>query len=225
MFAKNLNMRLTDMLIEELVSNLAGPDTIELVRNLMYKENISEFILADELKLSVNQIRNMLYRLMNHNLVYSTRKKDRQKGWYIYYWTFNIKHARTLVTTNKRKRLHELKARLNEETQEGSFFICPDHQFIRMSIEEALENQYRCTECGKIMQEKESSSDISRIKQEIEKIEAQLNVKWEELPQEEEEIKVKKPRKINVKEVKKTHVKKHKPKKVINKIKVKKKKR
>ena len=218
MFTKKDDMKLTDMLIEELASDLAGHDTVELVRELMYKENISEFILADELKLSVNQTRNMLYRLMNYNLVCSTRKKDRQKGWYIYYWTFNTKHARILVIANKRKKLHELKNKLNEETLEGSFFTCNDHPFIRMNIEDALENQYRCTECGKIMQERESSSDIARIKQEIEKIEAQLNVKWDDLPQEkEEEVKAKKPRKVEVK--------KHKPKKVVKKIKFKKKKR
>ncbi|SRR3989344_217924 len=197
-------MKLTDAFIEELASELAGHDTVQIVRALLYKENVSEFTLAEELNKTVNQVRNMLYRLSDHNLVYSIRKKDRQKGWYIYYWTFNIKHARLLVIGLKTKKLEQIKKRMLEEAAEGVYFTCADHDFVKMTVEEAMENQYKCTECGKVMQEKISSADIENMKKEIERLEAQLKVKWDEIPEEEEKSE-KKPKKVieKKKEIKK----------------------
>ena len=98
-------MKLTDAFIEELASELAGHDTVQIVRALLYKENVSEFTLAEELNKTVNQVRNMLYRLNNFNLVDFTRKKDKTKGWYIYYWTFEKPKAVELTVDMKTKEI------------------------------------------------------------------------------------------------------------------------
>ncbi len=105
-------MRLTKEITEELVKEVAGEDTVKLVGLLKDKDNISEFKLAEKLRLTVNTVRNMLYRLQAHNLVTSTRKKDKKKGWYIYYWTFNTPQAKSLVRVVKQKKFEQLKERL-----------------------------------------------------------------------------------------------------------------
>ncbi|MBW2995229.1 hypothetical protein KY312_02665, partial [Candidatus Woesearchaeota archaeon] len=81
-------MRMTNKLVEKVVMDTAGEDTLPLVIELKNKKNYSEFKLAENLKVEVNQVRNMLYRLLKYNLVTFIRRKDKRKGWYIYYWTF-----------------------------------------------------------------------------------------------------------------------------------------
>lgn len=206
-------MKLSDLLIEDLVKELAGEDTIELVRILMFKKNVSEFKLAEDLKINVNRVRNMLYRLASHNLVSSIRKKDRQKGWYIYYWTFNLKHARSLLVHLRKKRVEGLKELLEKKKREENYFTCSNRCII-MNTEDAMENQFRCPECGKLLEQKSSVEDVKEIEDKIKKLESDLKVKWEEIPELEEEEKIK--------ILKKKKIKKKRKRKVIKKVKRKK---
>jgi len=78
-------------ILENFVESIAGKDAVKLLGLLKERENISEFKLAEDLKININQVRNLLYKLNAYNFVYSTRRKDKDKGLYIYYWTFNFK--------------------------------------------------------------------------------------------------------------------------------------
>src|SRR3989344_4559638 len=104
-------------LFEEHIKSISNEDTIKVFRQLWGKVNVSEFDIAENLKLSINYVRNLLYGLHAHNLVTSTRKKDRQKGWYIYYWTFNIRHAVDVITAKKKSRLKSLEKQLDKEDE------------------------------------------------------------------------------------------------------------
>jgi len=168
-------MRLTKEVTEDLVKEVAGEDTIKLVGLLKSKENISEFKLAEKLRLTVNNVRNMLYRLQAHNLVTSTRKKDKKKGWYVYYWTFNSPQARSLVTVVKQKKLEQLKKRLEIETQQ-SFYACPEN-CTRFKIENAMEHDFKCPECGTILNEEDNLELISKIKERVAELEKELTEK------------------------------------------------
>ncbi|MBI4146459.1 hypothetical protein HY489_03930 [Candidatus Woesearchaeota archaeon] len=99
-------MKITSKTIDEVVSELTGQDVLQLVKHLRNKSNVSEFKLAGTMKKEINLVRNMLYRLYDHNLVSFIRKKDKKKGWYIYYWTFNQKRIKDLVKDIKKKK-HE----------------------------------------------------------------------------------------------------------------------
>ncbi len=58
-------------------------DAEHIVFYLRGKTNISEFIIAEELDLEIHRARNLLYKLLDQNLVSFKRKKDKIKGWYI----------------------------------------------------------------------------------------------------------------------------------------------
>lgn len=165
-------MRLTKEVAEELVKEVAGEDTVKLVELLKDQENISEFKLAEKLRLTVNTVRNMLYRLQAHNLVTSTRKKDKKKGWYIYYWTFNTPQAKSLIRVVKQRKLDHLKDRLRTEIQE-SFYICPQ-KCVRFKMENAMEYDFKCPECGNVLQEENNIDFIAKIKNTITELEGEL---------------------------------------------------
>ncbi len=168
-------MKLTKKIIDSVITEVAGADVIPLVDTLKKKKNISEFDLAKDIDREVNQTRNMLYRLFNANLVTFIRKKDKQKGWYIYYWTFNPKRVHYLVTDLKRKRLQKLEERVERE-ESNHFFMCMN-KCIRLDFEQAMDFEFKCPECNEIMNQEENQAVVDNVKKEIIKLEKELKDK------------------------------------------------
>lgn len=165
-------MKVSTKLVEDVVAEVAGPDTVELVRAIKNKKNISEFKIAEMLSLDVNIVRNMLYRLYDNNLIAFVRRKDKKKGWYIYYWTFNPKRIKQLYIDVRKKKLDKLKDRLTRE-KANYFFSCPN-RCMRVDFDQATEFEYKCPECGQLMSQEDNSQKINEIEGEIAKIEAEL---------------------------------------------------
>ena len=165
-------MKLSNKLVEEVVTEVAGEDVLPLVKLLKNKKNVSEFKLAETLKHEVNLVRNMLYRLYHANLVSFTRRKDKKKGWYIYYWTFKIKQIRFLALSLKKKKLERLSDRLARE-QDTSFFICPEG-CMRLDFEKAVGFEFKCPECGEIMQQEPNDDKIKALKDEIKALQKEV---------------------------------------------------
>jgi len=170
-------MRLSNKIVEEVIVEIAGPDVVPLIKLLRNKRNVSEFKLADSMKQEVNIVRNMLYRLYDANLVSFIRKKDKKKGWYIYYWTFDSKRVRYLVRTLKQKRLEKLKERLMREKQEN-FYLCPD-KCVRLDFDQAMNFEFKCPECGKLISQEDNAEKIAAIEKEISELEKGLKEKPE----------------------------------------------
>src|SRR3989344_3452011 len=192
-------MREFHTVIEEFLKEIVKDDAIKVYRGLLNKKNVSEFDLAEELKLNINAVRNILYSLHEHNLVSSIRKKDKEKGWYIYYWTFSTKYAKEVLLKRKKENLDRLNSQLSEDK---TSYKCPDNH-VTLSLEEAMEHGFKCIDCEKVLVE-QKKVPVSDIKHKIEETEEDLL----------EDNKVKrKPRKKAVvkKTKKKTKKKKEKP--------------
>ena len=165
-------MKLSNKLVEDVVRDVAGEDVIPLVKLLKNKKNVSEFNLAESIELEINITRNMLYRLYHANLVSFIRRKDKKKGWYIYYWTFKIKQIKHLAVNLKKERLERLRDRLSRE-KESSFFICPS-SCMRLDFEKAVGFEFKCPECATIMQQESNEDKITSLEEEIKVLEKEL---------------------------------------------------
>src|SRR3989338_2562467 len=115
-------MKITNTKIFETVKEVVGEDSLKVVEFLKDKKNISDFKIAEKTDTDIHQIRNILYRLYNHNLVTYYRKKDRQKGWYISYWTFNKRRVKDLMGIVKKQKLEKYNERLFEEEKTRTTF-------------------------------------------------------------------------------------------------------
>lgn len=164
--------RLTEKKIEDTVKYVLGEDIVKLVKKLVKKDNVSEFKLADQLKEDIKRIRNKLYRLGEVNLVSFTRKKDKKKGWYIYYWTFQKDQVKFLFDKIKKERLNKLKERLENEQRE-QYFICPKN-CTRLNFDQAVNFEFRCPECNELINQEDVSKGVAEIKKEIKEIEKEL---------------------------------------------------
>jgi len=164
-------MDLTQEKIEQLAVQVGGELAVQIARFLLENgENISEFLIAEKLEVPINGIRKTLYILQENNLVTSMRKKDKKKGWYIYYWTFDTIQAGTLITRMKSERIKNLKRRLDIE-QNSNYLTC-SRKCMRLTFERALENNFACPECNDILKEVDNAVKVDSIRKELEFLEA-----------------------------------------------------
>jgi transcription initiation factor TFIIE subunit alpha len=166
-------MKITKEIEEEVISQVSGADVLPLVDYLRRKKDVSEFIIAKDMEEEIQLIRNQLYRLLDFNLITFWRKKDKQKGWYIYYWTYNQPHIEFLFWDLKKKKLEKFQERLVRETTEF-FFMCQDNGCIRLDFEKATEFNYQCPECGGMMTQQDNSRTVEFLTSNIAELEKDL---------------------------------------------------
>ncbi len=208
-------MKLPNNLISDLAREVVGDEAVRLVDFIKGKKNVSEFKIADKLNITVNQVRNILYGLNSRNLVTFTRKKDKKKGWYIYYWTFDEKRARDTIIDLKEKRIENLK-KLLEKEDSNIYYICPNDD-TRMNAENALEHQFKCPECGQILVQDNNIVKIDKIRQEINNLENEVRMIIPVIK--EKVVKIKKIKSITKKVIKTKVIKKKIKKEIKKKIK------
>jgi len=167
-------IRLTNKIIEDTLVEAIGSDVIPIVNFLKSRKNISEFIIAEKTRVEIHQVRNILYRMHNQNLASYKRKKDSKKGYYISYWTFHQKKVKDLLLGMHKEKLGMLKQRLQkEEANKGCFFLCTN-ACARLDFEQSTEVEFKCPECGNLLQQQDNTRTIDHLRDKIKEMEASL---------------------------------------------------
>ena len=76
--------------LKEVVAIVVGKQAEDIIDMLDRDKYINEFLIAKKLGITINQTRNILYKISDHGLISSIRKKDKRKGWYTYFWRIEI---------------------------------------------------------------------------------------------------------------------------------------
>ena len=160
-------------LLNTIVASVAGSSASGIVDLLYNKKNVNEFLIAKKLKLTINQTRNVLYRLADEGLVSFIRKKDTKKGgWYTYYWTLNSGKSLIKFQSNLQKSIEGLQQQLVLRRQ-GQFFMCKNCG-LELNEEGALTHNYTCPECGQVLEVKDLSVEIAQLEREITRLQTLL---------------------------------------------------
>ena len=168
-------MKITNTKIYDTVKEVIGEDSVKIIEYLKDKKNISDFKIAEKVDRDIHEVRNILYRLYNHNLVSYYRKKDRQKGWYISYWTFNKKRVKELISKITKDKLAKYSVRLKEEEANvGNFYLCPN-ACVRVGFEKATDLEFRCPECGSILNHQDNAKTIDFLRTKIKELQMNGN--------------------------------------------------
>ena len=161
-------------LLHNLVEELAGVDTGRIVDILFGKKDVNEFLIAKRMELTINQVRNILYKLSADGLVSFIRKKDKRKGWYIYYWTLKTEKCLEKLEGSLLRKIDELRGILgNRETKR--FYVCKPCM-IEVGEEKALEHGFSCEECAEVYELADNSSPIREAKARISRTERNLKL-------------------------------------------------
>jgi transcription factor E len=161
-------------LLHNLVEELAGEGTGRIVDILFGKKDVNEFSLAKKMELTINQVRNILYKLSADGLVSFIRKKDKRKGWYIYYWTLKTEKCLVKLEQSLIGKIDSLNLILGERTSDR-FYICKPC-FIEVTEEKALEHGFSCEECAEIYELSDNSKPMRDAKSRITKIQKDLEL-------------------------------------------------
>ncbi|MBN2141776.1 hypothetical protein JW711_00450 [Candidatus Woesearchaeota archaeon] len=167
--AVSKKMKIDEKLIEHVIKELVGEEAIPIIFYLRGKKQISEFIIAEELDMEIHMTRNLLYRLLEFNIVSFLRKKDRIKGWYICYWDFNEHMVPYLSEKLRLAKIARLKDRLEKESS-NMHYICKG-ACTRMTFEKSMEFNFKCPECGEIMQEQDNTRTKEFLAEQIKMLE------------------------------------------------------
>ncbi len=167
-------------LLKEIVTSIAGPQATGIVNLLYGKKNVNEFLIAKKLGLTINQTRNILYKLADDGLVSFIRKKDNKKGgWYTYFWTINTGKSLTNLKNTVLKKIDEIKGQINEKKTRRFYYSA--NCGLEYTEENALINDFVCQECGDVLQLKDNSPIIAGLEKEMAKLENNLALTETEL--------------------------------------------
>ena len=192
--------------LKTIVEDLVGKQSIPIIDLLVGKKDVNEFQIAKKLNLTINQTRNILYKLSDYSLVSFIRKKDRKKGWYIYFWTLNIFQSLDLFENNLKKELNQVESELKNR-KENRFYICKTCS-IEVSEENALLNDFVCPECEEVYQLGDNQEIIQQLTKRITKLNKEIELVSLEKGKESEKIEKKKVKKIKKAEKEKSELRK-----------------
>ena len=160
------------------------------------KKYINEFIIAKKIDVTINQTRNILYKLSDYGLVSSIRKKDKRKGWYTYFWRIEVIKCLEFLKEIVEKKMEQVNHQIkNRETKQ--FYSCEKCN-IEFNEENALLHNFTCSECGSIFTAKDNSKILKEAKKEIDKLRRELGLINDEIRNEKEKVE-----KVKAKEFKK----------------------
>lgn len=181
------------------MSVVIGKQGEEVVNLLDTKKYINEFLIAKKLNITINQTRNILYKLSDSGLVSSTRKKDKKKGWYTYFWKIEVLKSLQFYRQILAKKIEQLQSFIkSRETKQ--FYAC-ERCNVEYTEENALVHNFVCEECGSIFTLKDNRKFIENIKKDLDKLEKLAKSVDEEIQAEKDKI-GKKREKENKKEEK-----------------------
>ena len=160
-------------LLRDVSAIIGGKNAGAIVDLLINKKNINEFIIAKKLNLTINQTRNILYKLSDEGLVSSIRKKDKKKGWYTYFWTYNPDKAFLLLEKTLLKDIEQFEHQLKSR-EVKRFYICKTCNS-ELTEEHALLNEFTCPECGEVYELNDNKHSIQEIKNNINRLRKKLD--------------------------------------------------
>lgn len=181
-------------LLKSIVEEIIGKPAVPIIDLLMGKKNVNEFLIAKKLDLTINQARNILYKMSDYGLVSFIRKKDKRKGWYIYFWTLNIYQSLNLLHQNLTKELEQMEQQLKNR-MEKRYYVCNTCN-LEVSEEVALLNDFICSECEQVYVLSENKEVLEQLVKNIDRVKKEIEVVNIELENERSKMQKKKDVKI-----------------------------
>ncbi len=180
----NFNKKMIDTFLKEVIVYVAGKLAENITEILSTKKHVNEFLIAKKIGLTINQTRNILYKLSDSGLVSSIRKKDKKKGWFTYFWKIEVLKSLDFLSKILLKQIEQINSQINSRGSK-QFYICEKCN-LELTEEKALLQDFICTECGEVFKMKDNSKLLKELKKSLEKIKNKLFFVNQEIEKEKE---------------------------------------
>ena len=141
---------------EYLVENL-GEESVRIIRAA--NEEITDDALAEKCKLKVSAIRSVLNKLHNMRLAEYTRIKDKETGWYSYFWRVNLSGMNEFLKESMTKEIENTEHEIEEKTTVLSYYCRKCSKENTIDFEVASSISFRCPNCKKSLHEIKNDKD------------------------------------------------------------------
>jgi len=134
--------------LEKYIASAVGPEALLVFKALQEEDgDVTEDVLAEKLNFSKNMTRRLLYRLQDINFVVYKRVRNKDTGWYYYYWRINRDGLTLVLLELKKEILDKLKEKLSAVSIEQGTYKCPSCNR-EYSFDEAFDREFRCSSCN-----------------------------------------------------------------------------
>lgn len=132
------------MYFQKQIQELVGNKTLSVIKIIEDGDYHPVYEIEKKLKIDASEIRSILYDLDKFNFVESKKIRDKIKNYSVVYWRIKKKNVKNYFNKNNGK--IELPAIIKE-------FYCKRCKS-EFDINESLEENYHCRECGEILWQK-----------------------------------------------------------------------
>jgi transcription initiation factor TFIIE subunit alpha len=165
----DMNSDLKNKTVNSVIGDLDAEIDMSVVSLLKDDEEITDEYISQKTGLKLNLVRKILYKLYDNHIASYRRERDKNTGWYIYYWRLNPKKIYDVVNRRKMSVLKVLEDRLKYE-REHQFYQCEKDENVRLTFEEAMEALFKCPHCGGQLLFKDNSKLINVLSAKIEEL-------------------------------------------------------
>jgi len=160
----------------EIARDIGGEEAVEVVKALEKMKEATDEELAEKTGIRVNTVRRILYALNDQGLADFKRIRDKETGWYYYYWHLETKKLPEIIRARKMAELKRLKEMLEEETSE-IYYWCGTEGHPRLTFDEAMEYEFQCPLCGKMLMQYDNTKIVEELKKRIQELEEELGLR------------------------------------------------
>jgi len=192
--------------LKEVVTIVVGKQAEDIVELLINEKYVNEFLIAKKMDLTINQTRNILYKISDYGLVSSTRKKDKKKGWYTYSWKIEILKSLLFLRNDLDKKISQINSQINSrETKQ--FYVC-ERCNIEINEENAMLYEFICNECGDVFILKNNEKFLRDLKRNLSRLNKERGFVDEEIEKQRIKLDKKKARELMKQEKIKSEIRK-----------------
>ncbi|MFX0084575.1 MAG: transcription factor [Candidatus Hodarchaeota archaeon] len=130
-------------------------------------------------RIALKMVRKSLYRLNERSLARYRRVRDKETGYFVYYWSPIWERIRDLIISRRKLSLKKLRQRLDYE-QRNLLYVC-DEAHTPVTFSDAFELGFICTTCGKELSQKDNTKTIEFLKEKVIELEEELRTGLDEI--------------------------------------------
>jgi len=160
-------------ILNAITEELGGNEALSIIEKLKSGEATDEE-LANSVKLKLNLVRKILYKLYDYKIASYRRTRDKMTGWYVYYWKVNPERAPRVITNKRKEELKKLEEELDREV-DNVFYICTGSDKVRYTFDDATENAFLCVNCNSPLTAFDNTKVIDELKQQIKVLKKEIS--------------------------------------------------
>jgi transcription initiation factor TFIIE subunit alpha len=173
-------VRVLNVLLEQ--KEIIDEDIVNILNELI--EESSESIDGtqgeeERSRIALKEVRKSLYQLNERSLARYRRVRDKETGYFVYFWSPIWERIRDLILSRRKRTIKKLRQRLDYE-QRNLLYVCNEGH-TPVTFSDAFELGFICTTCGEELAQKDNKLTIEFLEDKIKELEIMTKNGLEEL--------------------------------------------